>query len=211
MKIRTRPYLASILLILAMLILGFAVTAGIGGDIDFAISNALSLRAGQSPQWLIDVIWAISWIGGGVQRYIIVTLLAVALWFRVGRSAGIAMALASLISSILSDVLKGFYGRLRPDLIPHLDLQHSAAYPSGHATSAAVVYILFALLMPKAQRPAWLAVALVFTLLTGLSRVMLGVHWASDVIGGWMLGTAFAMGAYALMLNLAERNQIIAR
>lgn len=199
MNISIRKFRLPILLLLTMLLLGFAVTAGIGGDIDFAISDALSLRAGQSPQWLIDTMWAISWIGGGIQRYIIVTLLVIALWVWKGRGEAIAMALASLISSILSDILKGFYGRLRPDLIPYLDLQHSAAYPSGHATSAAVVYILFALLMPKVQRPAWLAVALIFTLLTGLSRVMLGVHWTSDVLGGWMLGTAFAVGAYAMM------------
>jgi undecaprenyl-diphosphatase len=84
-------------------------------------------------------------------------------------------------------------------LVEQLDPISSAAFPSGHANNAAVVYILFIMLVPQARHPGWQLMAAVMILLTGLSRVMLGVHWPTDVIGGWMLGASFALSAAAVI------------
>jgi undecaprenyl-diphosphatase len=191
--------LASFALIIAVVLLGQAVTAGHFHSFDIAVSHALNMQRGVAPDWLILVMQGISWIGGGIQRYIIVTLLTIALWRWWGWGAALAMGIPTLVSAFTSDVMKMFFGRLRPDMVPHLDAIGSPAFPSGHATNAAVVYILFIMLVPQARHPLWQLAAVVMILLTGLSRIMLGVHWPTDVIGGWMLGTAFALMAAAVI------------
>lgn len=174
--------------------LGWAIAAGVPQAVDLALSAPLSLQRGLSPAWLIALMQAISWVGGGPQRTVIVIIIALALWRWRGALAGSTLALAALGSTLTSDWLKLFYLRLRPSLVPHLDsVIANQSYPSGHATNAAVVYVLFALLAPPALRPRLLVLAALLTFLTGLSRVMLGVHYPSDVLGGWMLGLAFAL------------------
>ena len=187
--------------LLALVIaLGYAVAAGWFHNFDIAVSNALNLQRGTAPDWLILLMQAISWIGGGIQRYIIVTLLTIALWRWWGWGAALAMGLTTLVSAFTSEALKAYFGRLRPDFVPHLDFVNTAAYPSGHANNAAVVYILFIMLVPQARHPGWQLAAAAMILVTGLSRVMLGVHWPTDVIGGWMLGAAFALLAASVIV-----------
>ena len=187
------------LLQIAVIALGFAVTAGYFQAFDITVSNALNLHQGTSPDWLILLMQGVSWIGGGVQRYIMVTILAIVLWRWWGWGAGLAMGLTTLVSAVASEALKTFFGRVRPDLVAHLDPISSAAYPSGHANNAAVVYILFIMLIPQARHPGWQLAAAGMILVTGLSRIMLGVHWPTDVIGGWLLGTSFALMAAAVI------------
>ena len=187
--------------------LGFAVTAGYFRDFDLAVSNALNMQRGNSPDWLIRLMQGISWIGGGLQRYIIVTFLTVALWRWWGWGAALAMGLTTLISAFTSDVMKYFFARVRPDLVAQLDPITSPAFPSGHANNAAVVYILFVMLVPQARHPLWQLAAAAMILLTGLSRIMLGVHWPTDVIGGWLLGASFALMAGAIIAYRQHQRQ----
>jgi undecaprenyl-diphosphatase len=194
-----RLLLAAFALFALVIALGYAVTAGHFRDFDLAISHALNMQRGTVPDQLILLMQGISWIGGGIQRYIIVTILTLALWRWWGWGSALAMGLTTLFSAFMSEVLKAYFARLRPDLVPHLDLVNTAAYPSGHANNAAVVYILFIMLVPQARHPGWQMAAAAMILLTGLSRVMLGVHWPTDVIGGWMLGTSFALMAAAVI------------
>jgi undecaprenyl-diphosphatase len=166
------------------------------------------MQRGVAPDWLILLMRGISWIGGGIQRYIIVTILTAALWRWWGWGAGLAMGLTTLVSAFTSDVMKIFFARVRPELVPQLDPISSAAFPSGHANNAAVVYILFIMLVPQARHPLWQAAAAVMILLTGLSRIMLGVHWPTDVIGGWMLGTSFALMAGAVIAYRQQQRDL---
>lgn len=186
--------LGGVLLLVGVGLLGWAIAEDLIQWFDQALAAPLSLEHGSSPDWLIALMQAISWVGGGPQRTIIVIVIALALWRWRGALAGSTLALAALGSTLTSDWLKLYYLRLRPGLVPHLDsVIANQSYPSGHATNAAVVYGLFALLAPPALRPRLLILAAALAFLTGLSRVMLGVHYPSDVLGGWMLGSAFAM------------------
>lgn len=184
---------AAILLIAGVILLGLIINAGWLVAADLRISNLLSLRVGQSSPELISFMQGASWIGGGTPRWIICILLAALVWHWCGRRCGIALAGAALLSNLTSNALKFAFGRARPDLIEHLDHVNSASYPSGHATSAAVVYLLLAWLAPPRWRPLAWALAVAMILLNAFSRIMLGVHWASDIVGGTMLGTAFAL------------------
>ncbi len=187
-------------LLLGVALLGWAINHGLTMGPDLHAANWLSLRRGSAPDWLIANMQAISWTGGGSQRTLIVALIAVALWRWRGGVTGLAMALTSLTSNWASNLLKLYFARPRPQLVPHLDdVGASLSYPSGHATNAAVVYLLLALVLPQQRRTLWLVLAAALALLTGLSRMMLGVHFASDILGGWMLGAAFALvGAEAV-------------
>jgi len=123
-------------------------------------------------------------------------------WRKHGRLA-LALLLIVLIGRGLSEVQKYWIARARPDLEPHLVIVKTSSFPSGHATSSMIFYLTLALALttPGRWRRIAAAVAVAVSLSIGLSRVMLGVHWPSDVIGGWSFGLLWVL----LTLRRAER------
>ncbi len=192
-------YLVALALLTAVILLGIIVADNTGGGLDHMLAAAIALREGQSSPISITMWQWISWIGTGLQRYVLVAALALWLGYKRHWQYGVGFVVASLLSLATSEYLKAAFARPRPAFVPHLDFTNNFAYPSGHATSAAVVYFLFALLVPTHRRSRWLFAALILAFLTGASRVMLGVHWPSDVIGGWMLGAAFAIAMVSVL------------
>jgi undecaprenyl-diphosphatase len=94
-------------------------------------------------------------------------------------------------SGLVVELLKRWIGRLRPHDQEHLLVQvQSYAFPSGHTANATVLWLSLALLLARGPRfrPAAIAAAILLVVAIGLSRNMLGVHWPSDVVGGWAFG-----------------------
>lgn len=183
---------------LLALVLGFAtvsllVATGVVDAADRAVMAHLVLTDDGSSSMLIAVMQGISWIGGGLPRWGLVILLGLLVWHWCGRRCVAAFYGVSLLSNLASSLLKMAFARLRPDLVPHLDHQTSFSYPSGHATSAAAVYLMLAWLAPPRWRPAAWSLAVIMILLNGVSRMMLGVHWPSDIVGGTLLGATFVL------------------
>lgn len=174
-----------------------ALSCGVGALVHFgglAAADAQLLRAmsvaGRGPQWLGDAARFVSTFGDvGVRGIGIALILAALLWRHRWRSG--AIFLVTAITSIMGHTLaKILWARERPHLVPWLDDPHDMSFPSGHAAGTMVVLLLAALLFDR-YRLAPLAVAL--SLAIGLTRPMLGVHWPTDVVGGWLWGAGFAL------------------
>ncbi|GGW59731.1 MULTISPECIES: phosphatase PAP2 family protein [Streptomyces] len=130
---------------------------------------------------------------------------AVALWLVWRRAAWWTAAWLVTVSAVgtaLQQGLKAALGRERPVWTDPVDSAHYAAYPSGHALTATVVLgLLLWLLHRHGARPVlWrtaMSVALVSVVGVGLTRVWLGVHWPTDVVGGWLMGAMLVSLAIA--------------
>ena len=131
--------------------------------------------------------------------------LVCALWLWRAGHRHLPLVLVAIIASGrgLSEAQKYWIARGRPDLEPHLVVVKTSSFPSGHATSSMIFYLALALVLTAGTR--WHRVAAVgavlLSLLIGTSRVMLGVHWPSDVVGGWAFGMLWVL----VTLRLAER------
>ncbi|MDO0928963.1 phosphatase PAP2 family protein [Streptomyces sp. TG1A-8] len=121
---------------------------------------------------------------------------ATALWLARRRGAWWAVlwpAVTCALAALVQQLLKAAVGRGRPRWPDPVDSAHYAAFPSGHAMTATVVcgLLLWLLYRLGAGRVLWrtaVTVAAVSVVGVGLTRVWLGVHWPSDVLGGWLLG-----------------------
>ncbi len=130
-------------------------------------------------------------------------IIAGGLWWRGRGRLALALSLVILVGRGLSEVQKYSVAGVRPDLEPHLVAVSSPSFPSGHATSSMIFYLAVTLALTAGTRWHRLAAAgaVLLSLLIGTSRVMLGVHWPSDVIGGWAFGMLWVL----LTLRPAER------
>ena len=115
----------------------------------------------------------------------------------------------------ISQTLKRVFERERPDLAYRAVEAVNASFPSGHAMLSAVVFLTLGVLAARftdRRRVKVLAVgaAVLVSLLVGLSRVYLGVHWASDVLAGWCVGAAWAMACWLAAFFVQRRLRLSA-
>jgi membrane-associated phospholipid phosphatase len=149
-------------------------------------------------------------IGGMVGLGAIVAVVAAMLLVRKERASAVFVVVTAGAGALLNLGLKMVFARTRPDLASALAVARWYSFPSGHAMSSfitfgALAYIALRQPWPWAAKSAGLAITLTIVVLVGLSRVYLGVHWASDIVGGWSAGTvwmAFAVAAFELLVRL---------
>ena len=180
---------ALVLLWLSMLLLGT-------GPLDHDVLRAL--YGGHRPV-LADTARLITMLGDGRVVALFTVVGAFFLFRRREHWAAIVLAVGPLLGKALTEIQKYEFNRLRPAENPHLVITHNLSFPSGHSANAMMTYVALTLFLcaPEHRRP-WLAGAVGLALLVGLSRVILGVHWPSDVIGGWSYGLVWALLLYAI-------------
>lgn len=117
------------------------------------------------------------------------------LWYAGRLKLGVALFLIAMAGRGLSELQKYWFARPRPDLDTHLVLVKTSSFPSGHANSSMIFYTTMALALTANTRWSRVAFAgaILMSLMVGISRVMLGVHWPSDVIGGWCFGLLWVL------------------
>lgn len=136
-----------------------------------------------------------------ITAVLVVAAVILILWGR--RRAAAFVLVSSVGTALLVQVVKLIIGRARPATADRLVSVTGAAFPSGHAAQSVACYLALAVVVAwlSRSRSAWLAAvvaASLICLLVGVSRVYLGVHWASDVIAGWSLGAAWLAGTVAV-------------
>lgn len=136
---------------------------------------------------------------GGTAVLVLLTALVILYLLMAGKWQIALFVLAAVGGGqIVSTLLKLGIDRPRPDLVPHLMLETSRSFPSGHAMMSAVTYLTLGSLLARVVKERrlkifFLTVAVLLTFIVGVSRIYLGVHWPSDVLAGWCAGFAWAM------------------
>ncbi|HJU46823.1 MAG TPA: phosphatase PAP2 family protein, partial [Gaiellaceae bacterium] len=151
------------------------------------------------PRWAEWMARPFSWLGGALGLGVVTLLGAVALGRRGRRRDAALLTLAYAGSQLSMSLVKALTDRPRPTFDPAIALPSSTSFPSGHAVGAVAVLCLAALLLaPGGRRTRLLALAAVLALGVGASRVVLGVHWTSDVVAGWAFGLAWVAACVLL-------------
>lgn len=115
--------------------------------------------------------------------------------------------------TLLSTLLKMGFDRPWPDLVPHKSIVYTASFPSGHLVMSAMTYMTLAALLnsvqPSQRLKAYLLIVAAFvTVLIGVSRVYLGVHWPTDVLAGWRAGAAWAALCWLIAHYMQRRGAV---
>jgi undecaprenyl-diphosphatase len=147
--------------------------------------------------WATSAARAVTWLGSSA--VLIPLLLAVGLgwWWRSGRRQPLGLLAGGYAGGwLLSTAVKDLVGRARPPHAVALTHVSGVAFPSGHATDATVAWLLLASLAAATTRRwpvkvAYWAGAVALCIVVGFTRLYLGVHWLTDVTGGFALGAAW--------------------
>ncbi|MFG1790377.1 phosphatase PAP2 family protein [Nocardia sp. NPDC049149] len=159
---------------------------------------------------LTPIAIAVTHVGSTVTMTVLAVLaIAVFAWLGQRRAAALVV-IAGLGSWLLVDGGKHLIDRPRPPAINHVIVKTNPAYPSGHSLgSIVVVGILALLLIPRLRRPVVRRLAAIgaamFVVAVGLSRIYLGVHWPTDVLGGWAIGALWVLLCYGAYRYLDQR------
>jgi undecaprenyl-diphosphatase len=177
---------------LAMLLLG-------AGHVDRGV--LLALYAADEP-WLALAAMGFTFLGNWSTLVPATLIGAALLLWRRGWQEALLLVFISLSGRGLVLLQKGWFARVRPEENMRMVDIHGLSFPSGHSANSMMVYLTFAVLMaPEHQRRAWALTAIAVSLLVGISRPMLGVHWPSDVVSGWSFGLLWTL----IWLRVAER------
>jgi undecaprenyl-diphosphatase len=189
------------------------IASGGGARLDGAILLALRTPGDPAkpigPPWLLQSATDISALGGFTFIWLF-TLAMSGFLILVRRWAALGVFLAAIGgASILNALFKFSFHRDRPQVVPHLAEVSNTSFPSGHAMIAAATYMTLGALIAHTQpsravRIYVLSLAVALTILIGLSRLYLGVHWPSDVLAGWSFGSAWAL-MFWIISRRAER------
>jgi undecaprenyl-diphosphatase len=200
---------AALLLVFAAI--AWAVSEGRTTALDREVILGLRNLAGSSgPAWLDETVRNITSLGS----VIVVCLLAgtfIGYLALCGERGSAILLLVSVLGGIaLNELLKMIFDRPRPDLALPSVRVFSSSFPSGHAVLSCVAYLTIGTLIAHRATAARIgvyvmSVAVFLVLLIGTTRVYLGVHYPSDVLAGWCIGTFWVLACWQVAEFIEHR------
>ncbi|MDG6078308.1 phosphatase PAP2 family protein [Erythrobacter litoralis] len=170
------------------------------GLLSYRMADSLAFGG---PERVFEAVRDATALGGIFLRNLFVLGAIAALLFLRLRREALLFFLTVTSGWLVSGLLKLLVGRERPEIVPHLMAAGGGSFPSGHSFGAAVVYIGMALAFSSLSgrqtvRITVVASSVVVSMMVAWSRVLLGVHYPTDVIAGWLGGAGWALASVAL-------------
>jgi undecaprenyl-diphosphatase len=192
--------------LIALLLAGFGLIAdevGEGDTLDFdkavlaALREAGNMQDPIGPAWVEEAARDVTALGSVAFLTLLVTLVVIHFLLEGKWRTGAFLAFVVIAGTLISNALKAFFDRPRPDLTGIVEVA-TASFPSGHAAISAVTYLSLGVVLARASnrrrmKMFYIVVAIFLTGIVGLSRLYLGVHYPTDVAAGWALGAAWAI------------------
>jgi undecaprenyl-diphosphatase len=171
-----------------------------------AAAHINSLIAGDTA--LVGVVKAVTWLGSNGVLWTVIGAAAIILALRKRWRLAAYLLVTGAGALILDPILKSFVGRLRPVVAHPIAHGTGDSFPSGHSLGSIVCYgAILLVFLPAARsrwRPAFITAIVTLVVLIGISRILLGVHYLSDVVGAWAVGIAW-LGVTATAFELTRR------
>jgi membrane-associated phospholipid phosphatase len=187
------PLLAVLLLAFTLVLVVVELRWGPVHRLDRRIADDLHRVALDHPA---QVTWW-KWVSRVLHPYVLriaSAIAAAALWLRGRRRTAVFVLVTIAGAALLETLTKALVDRARPVFAEPVAHASGASFPSGHAMTSMVAFGLLVLLVPAHRRLA-AAVGAIAVVLVGFSRLALGVHYLTDVVGGWLLGAACLVAA----------------
>ena len=192
------------------------VVEGDTHKLDMAVLMALRTPGNHQdligPPWIEEMVRDLTALGS--YAFIVIVVAAAVGYLLLIRKLGLGIFMvAAVVGGILiSNLLKTAFDRPRPEL-HHAARIFTPSFPSGHAMLSAVTFLTLGALLTRVNadwrvKLYFLAVAVLLTIIVGVSRIYLGVHYPSDVIAGWCVGSAWALVCWAVALWLQSRGDV---
>jgi len=179
----------------------------------------LSFRDADNPQYLFGPHWVdetvrdITALGGPAVLTFMIAIVTIYLLLRKKYKSALLVAVVTVGGLLISLLLKEIFLRERPDIVPALMVETSPSFPSGHSMLSAVIYLTLGSLLSRIEtnprvRVYIISIAILTAIMIGLTRIMLGVHFPTDVLVGWIVGFFWATLCWFFMMIMQDQKVV---
>jgi undecaprenyl-diphosphatase len=179
----------------------------------------LAFRDADNPQYLFGPYWVdeavrdITALGGPAVLTFMIAIVTIYLLLQKKYKSALLVVVVTVGGLLISLLLKDLFLRERPDIVPALMVETSPSFPSGHSMLSAVIYLTLGSLLSRIEtnpriRVYIISIAILTAIMVGLTRIMLGVHFPTDVLVGWIVGFFWATLCWFFMMIMQEQKMV---